>query len=404
MNKYVVSLENGRPICTVTKKDKSSYTIDGYELIQFLLRIDETLFDRKDRKITFYNKMTKGNSLSYISRLQGKNIRIDNYEELMIPLKELYKEYKSKIRKQDEVKYYRRGASTTGVIIGGVALALLGGTRGKQIDIENTANFRPDVVHEITIEDNTRTIDINIDEEEMALSNEEIESIVTPPVIELDQVAVYDQGIYEKLKPFEDMIRQEASIYGISYELMYDIISQEYGEGTNLTHVVFDSWIDNIITVHNFDKNRDQTLVMTDHPENYLGKVEEIITRDDLKNPRTNIAVGAILLQTSFKKFDYNMGLGIQAYNNGITAVNRIIKETAVNTHKTREEIIANKTGIEWMDYTYIIESGDPYYFANVVKHINESQQISKLNDVYSVKYIQDGEEKEESIQFKLSR
>ena len=72
MNRYIIELVDGVPICTVTKSNKQTYTIEGKELIQFLGRIDESIYGRKERINPFYDKHDTGRTLFYINKLQRK--------------------------------------------------------------------------------------------------------------------------------------------------------------------------------------------------------------------------------------------------------------------------------------------------------------------------------------------
>jgi hypothetical protein len=166
-------------------------------------------------------------------------------------------------------------------------------------------------------------------------------------------------------------------------------------------HVVFDSWKDQIIPTFNFESNVLESIVLTDNPSNYYGKADIIITRDDLKNSKTNLAVGTIILQYSLTQFDYNIPLGIQAYNNGIGAVNKIVSATSQGTGLSTDQIIDTMDPI-WLSYTDVIEQGDENYFKNVVKHIDEDEQESKTNGVYSIQYMEDGVLQTNEAQFKL--
>lgn len=198
-------------------------------------------------------------------------------------------------------------------------------------------------------------------------------------------------------------IIERANRWGISPSILRDQVSQEWdGKDNNLTHVVKDEWLDFVLTVYNYDTNQFEKFVITDNPQKYDGKVDHIFTGEDLLNPKANLSAGAIILQYALSRYDYNIPLGLQAYNNGPTAVNNILKETERKTGLTREQILATNEPI-WLDYTYASEGADNDYFKNVIKHIDEDQIESKLNDVYSVNYIdENGEKQTNEVQYKL--
>lgn len=423
MNRYVVELVDGAPLCTVIKSNKEKYSMEGKELIQFLSRIDESIYGRKERLNSYYSKKEVGSTLIYIDRYQKKNIRIRHYDELVEPLKELYRENKRAILKANRMPVLK-GRAVKGAAMGGIALALLAQTAGKKVDLENTATYDKDAItqsnekilatieseiavinekyqNDVIIPSEIRSIVANDDENQ--ITQEEIDSIVNST--QLDVEAVYDQGINDRVDPYMDDIVTQSVKRGMSPNITYDLISQEYdGTNTNLTHVVFNAWKDFIITTHNYETNKDEKIVLTDTPEKYAGQVDITISREELKNPKTNIAVGVILLHYSIDYFNQNIPLGIQAYNNGVGGVDNIIKATSQATGKTREEILSDMDNTEWMNYTSVIEFGDPNYFRNVVKHIDQHQQEDKINSDYSMKYIdEDGLEQEVSTSYKLT-
>jgi len=416
MNRYIIELVDGVPLCTVTKSNKQTYTIEGKELIQFLGRIDESIYGRKERINPLYDKHDTGRTLFYINKLQRKNVRLRNYEELIEPLKQLYRENRRDIRREQKLQVLKAKAAA-GVVVGGLALGALAATAGKHVDLEKTATYEQvEIEHEkidniidstySTTELDAISSSINDDVEMMQtekLTEEETMSIVSNNVKDIDVEAYYDQGINDRIDPYYNDIVERSNKRGVSPGLMYDIISQEFdGTNTNLTHVVFDSWKDMIIETHDFTNNIDERIVLTDTPEKYRGMVDQIITREDLKNPKTNISVGAIVLQFSIKYYDYNIPLGIQAYNNGVGGVDKIIETTAEVTGLTRGHLLSDMSGTDWIPYTNVIEFGDPHYFEHVVKHIDNDQTIDKVNEPYTIKYMENGEEQEETVQFRL--
>jgi hypothetical protein len=404
--KYTIELENNRPLCKVTTLDNHLYILEGYELFELLKTIEDDIskFNRKDIHQNIFLKSKKTKDV----------VLFKNVDELEMPLRDFYKEYTKKEIRREQAKEQRKAKILTKAAVGVIASTIVTNIILSEVGLNKTevndskVSTSYDTMTKAEENTNTLKVDntvVNIPELEKVTINEEVETepeeIKNIEQIPLEVNAKYDQGINDRVMPYINEIEARANKWGISKELMFDIISQEYGgKGNNLTHVIFDSWENQVLNVYNFESNQYETVVITNNPEKYKN-VNHVITEADLSNYKTNISVGAIILQYSLSCFNYNISLGIQAYNNGTGAVNKIIEETSRMTGKTKEEIIASKEPI-WLNYTYVIEKGDKIYFQNVVKHINGDQEESKLNDVYSIQYVDNDEVKTEEVQYKL--
>lgn len=415
--KYTVELVNNRPRCKVMTQNQRLYIIEGYELYQFLKEI----IDDEEKYIS--NK-TNGN-LFLTHKRDNETVTFKDYKNLEKPLFDLYTHFTKKETRERKIKEIKTKAAI-GVIASSIITSVIAGSvllsKGNNTEKTNAASEEL-----LTPIDETNTIKVNNtvvgipETEEVKIKTEPIMS--TPPEegiieeikkdvnqIQLDVNAVYDAGINKRNEPFEDIITERATKWGISKELMNDIVSQEYGgDDNNLTHVIYKSWKNQVLYAYNFETNSIESFVITDEPEKYRN-INHVLTEADLYNPKSNVSAGAIILQFSLSQFNYNIPLGIQAYNNGTGAVNKILEETSKHTGLTKEEIIASDEPI-WQKYTYIINEGkgkddpktDEEYFSNVVKHIDEDQQESKINDVYGVSYLNDNNEIEtKEVQYKL--
>lgn len=404
--KYTIELENNRPLCKVTTLDNHLYILEGYELFELLKTIEDDIskFNRKDIHQNIFLKSKKTKDV----------VLFKNVDELEIPLRDFYKEYTKKEIRREQAKEQRKNKILTKAAVGVIASTIVTNIILSEVALNKSEvdNSKVSTSYDTMIKSEENANKLKVDntevsipqlekvtiDEEVQVEPEEIKNIEQIP---LEVNANYDQGINDRVMPYIDEIEARANKWGISKELMFDIISQEYGgKGNNLTHVIFGSWENQILNVYNFESNQYETVVITNNPEKYKN-VNHIITEADLSNYKTNISVGAIILQYSLSRFNYNIPLGIQAYNNGTGAVNKIIEETSRMTGKTKEEIIASKEPL-WLNYTYVIEEGDKIYFQNVVKHIDEDQEESKLNDVYSIQYVDNDEIKTEEVQYKL--
>ena len=434
---YTIALINNRPRCMVRTLDNRIIELEENEIFELIKNIEE------DNRFREHNNNT--NNLFLKHSKYNISVLFKDYEELYTPLCRLYNKYAKKEIRDQKIKSIKTKAAI-GVLTSGIITATLANQFGAEVKrvMENTkyepkveSIFTPieeeglkvstveatptiasneglfisdetkektNVAEEVKLTEPTDVANTNVVQLSDAITIEPNEAHTPTPLepIQLEVDANYSEGINDRTDPYKEEIEKYGKKRGISPELLYDIVSQEYGgEGSNLMHVVFDSWKNQTITTFNFETNRLESMILTDTPEKYAGKVDIIITRNDLKNYKTNLAVGTIILQYSLAQFDYNIPLGIQAYNNGVGAVNQIVAEASRKTGMSVDAIIKNNDPI-WLKYTNIIEQGDEKYFKNVVKHIDEDQVDSKTNDVYSVQYMDNGELQTNEVQFKL--
>lgn len=193
---------------------------------------------------------------------------------------------------------------------------------------------------------------------------------------------------------YYEIVENYATKWGISPNLAMSMLTQESGGySVNLMQIQFDSWIDMPLTTYNFNDNRYDTIVLTDHPEDYKGKGYICITRTDLNNPKTNISVGCIILKKSCEYMNYHISAGIQCYNFGTGNMEKVLNATAKAEGLSRDELLADQTNLDFTNYTNIIDVGDPSYLQNVIRYIQNPE------NGFSIKYIDEfGEIQEESI------
>ena len=422
MNKYVVELIDGKPVCTAYKSNKSTYTLEGVELIKFLNRIDESLFGRKARKNPIYDKKEAGTTLFYINSLQKKNIRLLNYPELIDPLMELYKEYSEEINK-DNKKRVVKGVAATAVLIGGIALASMAKASAKTVDLETTAKIEVedrqttagfiDTELKISVEKddnkeekNTKLgIDIHTPlitktvKDGEVISDEEIDSIVNAPLVQLDVDGVYDRGIANNMKDLIGYIENASAKWGVGDRLLYDIISQESAGGLdNLVQFEFNSWKESPITIHNYLTGKNEVIVFSNNIDKWEDKVTRVISQDEMLDPQTNVEIAAMALQNFGRMYNFNIPLTIQAYNRGPTNVDEMLVKTAEGEGCTVQDIIDNKDSTVWIDYAWKDPNGLTY-FEEVAKHLDADQMENGLNDEYTMQHIVDGKIVTEAIQ-----
>lgn len=221
-------------------------------------------------------------------------------------------------------------------------------------------------------------VEENTDDQVVEVNEEENESVT----INYDDLTDSEKYMYAKDIYF-DLIENYSNKWGVDVELMMAILTQESGgKITNLMQIEFDACADEVIEVYNFRDNRYQKFILSDNPNLKSNEEITVITRDDLKNPKTNISVGCILLRKSLERMNYHVAAGICCYNQGIGNMNKIFRETYACTGMDKDEILADQTNISFMDYTYASGQGDPEYLLHVLPYMENPDVIIKvLND-----------------------
>lgn len=158
---------------------------------------------------------------------------------------------------------------------------------------------------------------------------------------------------------FEDC----AERFGLDANLLLAMGTQERGVhsdvkesdgGIGLMQIQYDVWINK--TVDYFEKN----------PE--TGKFEKksiTITDAMLKDVKSNIEVGSIILQIYLRISKYNIPVAIQMYNMGDGALKSILRTYGEVCGKTLDELFDSPTDLGWTEYRQL-KNGDPIYLENV--------------------------------------
>ncbi|HQC83460.1 MAG TPA: transglycosylase SLT domain-containing protein, partial [Bacilli bacterium] len=166
--------------------------------------------------------------------------------------------------------------------------------------------------------------------------------------------------------------------WGISPNTIKAMMSQESaGNNDNLMNILFASWEDFPITCHNFETGSDDTIVLTNSPSNYANKNYTCIEKEDLKNPITNIFVGSFILAYTSKYENGHIGASIQAYNFGVNNMAQVLEYTASKTGVSVNDILADQTNLSFMNYTRIINVGDPDYLIHVLAHTTGDEVLT---------------------------
>lgn len=329
--------------------------------------------------------------------------------------------------KQNKNKIIFKGAIFGVISVGALASIFIALNTGRLKDYSSSNNLTTEIE-----EDNDDIIDYEMTETEsivdeyykanenilesstdklgMHLENEENEEVLEETneyeemMEELDNTNVvrlaFDTEIDQEkaLNVYEnyiDVINERAPRWGVSPTLGRAMTTQESGGySTNLMQIQFKAWADEPITLYNYEKGQYETILLTNHPENYVREPNtQYITEKDLENPKTNISIGCILLQYSFEKMQHNIAAAIQCYNFGTKNMNIVLDATAYATGLSVDEILSDQNNLTWLEYRNVIpgkdgEYGDREYLEHVFRFIPED----KLDDIY-INYIDENGE-----------
>lgn len=192
-----------------------------------------------------------------------------------------------------------------------------------------------------------------------------------------------------------NIINERAPRWGADIKLMTSILCQESGGyNENLMQIQFNSWKDMPITSYNYEKECYETIILTEHPENYPNRRNtQLITPNDLLNPKTNISVACIIIIYCFERMDHNIIATIQAYNFGVGNMETVLEKAAEALGTTPEEILADQNNLIFLDYRVEIKVGDPNYVENVLRFLQNPEEG------ISIRYIdENGEKQQETI------
>lgn len=184
---------------------------------------------------------------------------------------------------------------------------------------------------------------------------------------------------------YYELVEKYSNKWGVSPNVIMSMLTQESGGySTNLMQIQFWSWKDQVINVYNFEAGKYEKLVLTDNPQEYERKYGDIITitKDDLNNPKTNISVGTVLFRESARAMNNHIGASIQCYNFGYGNMMKVLNETASQTGVSVDAILEDQENIDFVNYTHIIDAGDPNYLSNVMQYTNSLEEGFILKEI----------------------
>lgn len=248
---------------------------------------------------------------------------------------------------------------------------------GNDLDIAPHAiHVGVDIIDDIIEEDTQEVI--------MEDNEEFIEETIDPTIAYLDFNDATDSEKYQYVvENFSEIVDKYSNKWGLDSNLVLATLTQESGgKYKNLMQIQFSSWEDMPLTVYNYEKNRYDTIVLTNDSSKYKDKNITCISKKRLSNPKTNISVGCIILRYSLEKLNNHVGAAVQCYNFGYTNTMNVLKHTAKKKNIKVSDILDDQSNLDFVDYTDIIDAGD----RNYLKHV--FQYLSNDSDSVNIKYI----------------
>ena len=172
---------------------------------------------------------------------------------------------------------------------------------------------------------------------------------------------------------YSDAIKKYAEIYGVDYELMLAIATQERGVhsetrdsgGAIGLFQIENIWNNQELTAYNYETNEYETITVD---ENRLSDVFY------------NIKVGCMVFQTALRYMDYNIPAAIQCYNMGYGNMQKILTACSNATGKSISEILSEQTNLDWLRYRNQAIGGDKNYLEHVSSYMAQNTEININN------------------------
>lgn len=383
MKDYKFYLNNDGDLCCIKTNDEMISELSGTDALKQLQEIDSCSF----------NHMEATRRNMEFETVHGK-IHLVNYKEIMEEfgdialiqtLPKIHELLQYNQRKKHKSEYIRNlKIASIGATVGTLAMTSLFAT--SYANRKNTTMDNKNVIHTEMDEPETIAND---------LADNTVLEIIEGDQTYLDYASARDTATGQyAYNTYYEIADTYASMWGISTNLVLALLTQESGGvDINLMQIQFFSWEDQILYPYNFMVDAKQKYVLTNHKEKYTGQDVICISEEELQNPITNISVGCILLMESFKSMDYHIGAGIQCYNLGVGNMTKILNQTALSTGVSVSDILKDQTNLDFMDYTAMVQCGDPEYLNHVLRYMDS------VEDGIDIKYIdEEGEIKEEMV------
>lgn len=292
---------------------------------------------------------------------------------------------KQKLKQVQPKKVTRKNKHTGKKIIATVLAALILATiamtetEGKSYDDTNTIQTYSSQQNEMQ---NTEKVEIAIVEDtesetEVSLveeSEQETEFSPNTIFVSLDYEDRYDTDKAQITREYYiDAIKKYSEIYGVDYELMTAIATQERGVHSEIRDPggaiglfqIEGIWTGEELTAYNYETKEYETI---------------IVDGSRLSDVFYNIKVGCMVFQTALNYMNYNIPAAIQCYNMGYGNMQKILTACSNATGKSVSEILSDPTNLDWLQYRNYAVGGDKQYLENVSSYMNQNTEINVFN------------------------
>ena len=318
----------------------------------------------------------------------------------------LFDEIPRHVKKIDKAfdKYVQKGNSNKKIsskrlVAGATALALLAGgvsfnlNKDKSYEIAND-KYTLEQEYELPVEESVMEDTSNKDTE-VAIEDESIEETPVEENVETkssEEKYLFDNNLesstYEYVDDnYSDVIEKVAKERGIDSSLLKAIVTQESsGKDPNLMQITYDVWADHVFNSYNYETGKMERIVMS-NSNNYKSDIK-VIPLSEMNDPYNNITIGSQIFREELARYDYNLYLGIQAYNYGIGNMHTILNNASKDLGVSVESLIADKDGKSWLKYRNI-KAGDPNYLENVGRYLKngiDSVHINTFNGSHQMR------------------
>lgn len=199
----------------------------------------------------------------------------------------------------------------------------------------------------------------------------------------------------------KDAITKYASAYGISFDLLRAMCSQETRCGSdlkgkaNVTGMHPDAYLNEKFKVYNYDTNEIEIVKVDENGVHINGKTVSENYEDYLKSVEGSIKMTAIDLQNDTRLYNGNFiaaMLNHQGIGNAGQVFNAYADAKGIEGEGRKNTVVSNLNDFGWVDYNYVYTKpnyGDKDYIRHIMQWTND--------DTFTVKYIDKNENNCES-------